>query len=157
MSKGTVEIRRLRFESLEGIVQEAERITAPGSTQLGGWTAAQNVQHVAKAMRLAVDGYGDFKPNIFLKLIGPLIKGFVLKLTIKPGQSAPGNLGDLIRPDDDVTNEQAMNELRAVVSDVGTRGWLPRNPVLGAMGPDQWLTFHCRHSELHFGHIVPAS
>lgn len=150
------ERRKLHIESLQDIIQEAERITAPGGQQLAQWTAAQNVQHVPLSLRLAVDGYGAFAPPPHMKILGRLLKGVFLRMKFKPGTKAPGNLGELVQPAADVTPEEAMQALRDVTADIATRGWISSNPVLGNMRADQWIQFHCRHAELHFGHIIPA-
>jgi hypothetical protein len=60
-------------------------------------------------------------------------------------------------PDEDVTWEQALSELRETIDKAKRDGMTHPSPVLGRMSNDDWVSLHCRHAELHFSFLHPAS
>ena len=48
--------RQVHFESLDDILADAERLTRGPVRQLGNWSVGQATSHLARTMKMAVDG-----------------------------------------------------------------------------------------------------
>src|SRR4051812_5485418 len=63
--------RPLKFDSLDQVMPEVDQLLEEGHTLGGNWTLAQICQHLAGAMRLAVEGAPVKSPWIVRRTIGP--------------------------------------------------------------------------------------
>jgi len=149
-----VESRRtLRYESLHDILRDAESFDGATVSAAGGWTPAQIVQHVAKTIRLSIDGT-EYRAPLVIRLLARLLKKRTLVSPMKPGFRMPKALQPLFMPDDDVTWEQAIAELRAEVERVERGAAMAQpSPAFGPMSPEEWEHLHCRHAEMHFSFL----
>jgi hypothetical protein len=152
MSKPTL-ARELHLTTLDDILAEAKRIAAqPDATSRGTWTPAQNIWHVGRFIKAGVEGYPAKVPFI-LKLIGPLLKKRFTTTGFSPGIKLPSQAADHMVAPADTTIEQAMDMFETAVQGAKDKGFLPKNPMMGKMTPQQWIDLHCRHAEMHFGLI----
>jgi len=84
-----VESRRtLRYESLHDILRDAESFDGATVSAAGGWTPAQIVQHVAKTIRLSIDGT-EYRAPLVIRLLARLLKKRTLVSPMKPGFRMP--------------------------------------------------------------------
>jgi len=148
--------RTLRFDSFDDILAEAHKIAAPGGAQAGEWTAAQNIAHVGIAIHNSVKGFPKFKIPLFFKVMGPLIGPRMLKKGLPTGIPIAPELQQSVIPPVDITPDQALSQLTEAIELAKADGMPARHPAFGNLTSEKWLTFHCRHAELHFGNIIPA-
>lgn len=81
--------RELNFGSLDGVVADAEKLVAsPNTKMLGNWPLSQLLTHLATAVNGSIDGT-TAKAPWFIRLLGPFLKGRVLKNKTSPGFKLP--------------------------------------------------------------------
>src|SRR5262245_24384098 len=77
--------RQLRFTTLDGILEEAERLCAADQVKaLGNWTLGQTLGHLANAMDMAIDG-ARFRLPWYIRLFTPLLRKRVLFKSMPAG------------------------------------------------------------------------
>lgn len=148
-------LRFARLEDIAGDVHELDR--GDGDVRASGnWTPGQIVHHVAKLMEMSIDGFPAPAP-LPIRLIGKLLRSSVLTKPMRAGFKIPGVLRDAAPPED-VTWNAAREYLDAMVARVeaGERMEQP-SPAFGPMVHEEWLQLHCRHAEMHFSFMHPAS
>ena len=152
-SSGSAQARRtLRFESLDDILHEIERIGAGSPTATGAWTPSQNIDHVRRLIRFSREG-GSIKVPLLFRLLGPMMKSKFLAATFNPGMKT----ADPFQPPRDITLADAVEAFRVEVGLASRPGAMSqRSPVLGKMTHEQWGTLHCRNAELHLGYVFPG-
>ena len=73
--------RRLRFESLDEVLADAENLAVLPTRQLGNWSLGQNLMHLATVYEKSIDGT-IFRPGwllrVFAKVFMPLWKRLYL-------------------------------------------------------------------------------
>lgn len=145
--------RELHLTTLDDMLAEARRIAAqPDAASRGTWTPAQNIWHVGRFIKAGVEGF-PAKVPLFLKIVGPLFKKRATTRGFNPGIKLPAQAAAHMVAPVDTTIEQAMDMFETSVQDAKDKGFLPKNPMLGKMTPQQWIDLHCRHAEMHFGLI----
>lgn len=153
----TVEGRRkLRFESLDEVLADAEQLAAGEVKMLGNWSLAQMFKHLAAALNSTIDG-SSFKPPFFVKLmVGLLMKKKFIYGAIPAGFSIPANAQAQFLPQDDVETEAALAELRAAVERVKSTDERANHPIFGKITREEADQFQMRHAEMHLSFAVPS-
>jgi hypothetical protein len=147
--------RTLRFESLDEIVTDVERLAACKELRsLGNWSPGQVLQHLATTMNGSIDGFPNFVPAPMKLLLRVFMKRRFLTKPMPPGFQLPKKAGTLhpraTKWDAALANfREAMRRLKSE-----TRR--SPHPAFGPMTADEWEKIHCRHSELHLSFLVPV-
>ena len=136
------------------ILSDAERFLPQTVRATGGWTPAQIVQHIADSIEHSIDGYGvrasdDVREKARARKPKLLADGF------PPGIQIPDEMSHLL-PDAGVSWNDALANLRRAVQRAESEPMAADHPFLGELTADEWLRFHCRHAELHFGFLQPG-
>lgn len=76
--------RKLRFDSLDDLLAEADRLAKCDVTMLGNWSLAQIFSHLAAGINSTMDG-STFKPPLWMRLMAPVMKTFMKKKFIHEG------------------------------------------------------------------------
>lgn len=148
--------RSLRFGRMSDIRADVEMLdAAPSIRTTGNWTAAQNVDHVAALIEGSLDGIPVRGP-LWMRMMGKLVRSSALNKPMRPGFKLPKAMREF-GPSEDVTWEQALGRLRAVVERIenGARMEEP-SPFLGELSHEEWEQLHCRHAELHLSFLHPG-
>lgn len=161
-TKRVTKRRELHFDSIADILRDVEQLAAVTSetgesiSADGNWTPAQIVEHVTFFIDWAIDGF-SFQAPLILRIIVKLFRGSILNKPMKPGIKLPANMR-IVLPDPDTTWDDAVAALRSAVARVeaGERMTQP-SPLLGAMSHEDWVKLNCRHAEMHFSFMHPAS
>jgi hypothetical protein len=149
--------RTLRFESLDEIAAEVERLAAAGEPRaLGNWSSGQVLQHLARAMNSSIDGFPNFVPWIVRVFLRVFMKRYFLTKPMAPGFALPPKGADLL-PTATTTWDDGLRSLRAAIARQRTESPGKPHPGLGPLTREEWEQFHCRHCELHLGFLVPAA
>lgn len=157
VDRKTVQRRRaLSFETLDDLVNDIDSLAEQGDVEaLANWTPAQIVEHVSLFIDMSVHGRPDIKAPWLARVLGPRIKGRLLRRPFKPGFNLPSSLKPF-EPPDDVTWDEAVAHLRQAINEAKEKGMAKPSPVFGEMTEDEWRTLHCRHAELHFSFLRPG-
>ena len=146
--------RKLRFASLNEVVDDAERlVAAPNAKTLGNWPLDQLLSHLAIAINGSIDGITG-KAHLAIRLAGPFLKGWVFKRGMSPGFRLPKNLEAVAFPPGS-SSEEALEKLRLAVQRTQSEKMTARHPVFGKLTHEEWLQFHLRHAELHLSFAIP--
>lgn len=148
-------LRQLRFNSLDDIAAEVERLAGYKELlALGNWSSGQVLQHLASTMDNSIDGFPNFVPapiklllRLFMKrrfLTKPMPAGF--KLPPKAEKMLPGP----------TTWDAALANFRRAMQRLKSEAKRSPHPAFGSMTTAEWEKIHCRHSELHLSFLVPS-
>jgi hypothetical protein len=159
MPADTIQRRALRFERVEDVLAEAERlVVAEREGQLllaGNWPLGLTLGHLATWANFAFDGYPPaVRAPLPVRMVLRLMRGRILSKGMMPGvriRGVPeGTVGLEPRAPD-----EGLAELRAALERLRSRAPKIENPAFGPLTHEQWIQLNLRHAELHLGHLVP--
>ncbi|MCC5787567.1 MAG: DUF1569 domain-containing protein [Phycisphaerales bacterium] len=153
--------RKLRFETTADLVRELDELEAAqrsrGVVSTGAWSPGQNLQHVARFYKAALDGFGFTLPAPVRFLFRLVLKPIALKRTIRGGLKIPAKARPALQPDEGASFEQGLADLRAQLGRINARERMQQpSPVLGPLSHEEWTELQLRHAELHLGKLRPA-
>jgi len=144
--------RQVRYSSLDELLAEAERLSAPDVQMPGNWTPGQIYEHLAKTMNSSIDGFSRLMPAPARWLLTLLMKHKFLKKGLPAGfKSTTEFIPDATSVDD------GLSSLRQAVSRQRNESVRAPHPGLGNITRDEWNDFHLRHAELHMSFLVDAA
>jgi hypothetical protein len=147
--------RTLHFSSLDGVLEEVDRLSSGNPPRASGnWTAGQVVEHVAKMIRFSTDGFPVPRAPLPIRLFGRLIRSRVLTRPTRAGFTPP-RMFRFMLPDEGVTWPDAVDHLRTAIKRARSNRMKQASPVFGRLTHEQWEEFHCRHAELHLSFLHP--
>jgi Protein of unknown function (DUF1569) len=144
--------RTLHFSSYDELLDEVRRLAARPTRHLGNWSLGQVCQHLAAAMNMAIDG-PPFRPGLLLRLVGPLLKKWLISRPLRPGFNFPKTATVLIPQNSDVAAGVAAVE--KAVARLQQNPQRKPHPVFGRMTREEWDQLQFRHAEMHLSFIVP--
>lgn len=160
-TKAVTDRRELTFNCLACVREDLDKIEAAHNAgtlrTVGNWTPGQIFQHCATFMRFALDGFPpDMKPPALVKWLAQLIWKKKTAEGAQPpaGIQLKGALSALV-PDDDVTFEEGLAEIRAVIARVQDNGerFSHDSPLFGTFTHEEWEHVQAAHCSLHFSFI----
>ena len=147
--------RALRFESLDDVVADAEKLAAsPTTKMLGNWPLERLLTHLTTAINGSIDGISARAPWV-VRLAAPLFKGSILNKGMTPGFNLPKKVEPSFYPAA-ASPQEALEKLRAAVARTHHERMTARHPFFGQLTHDEWTKLHLRHSELHLSFAVPS-
>lgn len=146
--------RQLRFESLDELAAEVDRLAAGPVRCLGNWSFGQICRHLAMVMNQSIDGV-PFRAPFPLGLIAPLFKSWFLNRGFPAGGRFPTKAKQYLEPGA-VDDAAGVSELRAAIARQNRETARQPSPFFGAMTLEDWTKLHLRHAELHLSFVVPA-
>ena len=156
----TVEIsrRKLRFDSLEEMLGDAERLAERPHRTTGNWTYGQILSHLAKGTDACFDGFGDFRAPWWARwFIAPFMKRKFLHETMRAGFQLPKD-ADRLMPTAEVSVPDALSHLRKSLDRFKTETPAAPHPFLGRLrNKDEYILLQLRHSELHMSFVHPVA
>lgn len=149
--------RHLRFDSLDQAMGEAERLASGSITTSGRYSLGQILDHLARALDLAI-GVG---PTLYIpwigRVIGRLIRGRIIKGPPRPGFKLPKKGQALLWSSENVTTEMGMQRLRAAYDRFRQVREYQPHPFFGKLTDEEHRQLQCRHFELHLGFVHPVA
>jgi hypothetical protein len=147
--------RNLRFTSLDEVVADAEKlVSSPDTKMLGNWPLGRLLTHLANSIDRSIDG-STFKAPWIVRLIGPFLKGRILKNGMSAGFNLPRQAEASLYPVVD-TPREGLEKYRAALGRLHDEKMTARHPVFGEVTPEEWRQFHLRHAELHLSFALPS-
>jgi hypothetical protein len=147
--------RKVTFGSFDEVLADAEKLSSsPNTRVLGNWPLSQLYTHLAAAMNGSIDGFSGQAPW-FIRLMGPLIKGRILRKGMSPGFKLPKEREAESYPPA-ASPQEALEKLRRAVGRAQTERMTARHPAFGTMTHEEWTKLHLRHAELHLSFAVPG-
>jgi len=80
--------RELHFTKLAESQVDADSLARGNVRQLGNWTLGTALAHLARTMKMSLDG-AHFRPPLTIRLFAPLIKKRLLRCPMSPGFKLP--------------------------------------------------------------------
>jgi hypothetical protein len=150
---GPVDSRRaLRFSSYQEMIDCARGLSEVPTRQLGNWSLGQICQHLAVAIDASIDG-APFKPAMWLRVFGPLVKKRYLTRPMHSGFQLPANATALIPGE--TSTADGIAALEKSIGRLAETSVRKPHAVFGKLTRDEWDQLQLRHAEMHLGFIVP--
>jgi hypothetical protein len=147
--------RKVRYDSYNDLLRDAERLAAGKVRPLGNWSYGQVLEHLSRAMNAAIDG-ADYQVSWFIRLVAKLFfKNRALKGPMPAGFKLPSNAAKALVPEQSIDNEAALAMLRQAVHRMTHDTHRAPNVVFGELSLDEWDKLHLRHAEMHMSFLVP--
>jgi hypothetical protein len=143
--------RAIRFDSLDDVVAEAERLLASGYERCGTWSLGAICDHLAITMKVAMDGKP--LPWVVRATIGRWVMGKIRTRTMAAGVKAP----KFLRPDVTVDDAEGVRRLRerAAIVKADPRAEI-LHPLFGRIDRATWTLAQLVHAEHHLSFLVPT-
>lgn len=150
--------RNLRYESLDDLLSDAERVTAEHVHAAGNWSVGQILQHLARTFDASIDGTDLRIPWIVRTGVRLLFnRKRLLTQPLRPGFRIPRKGEGQFLPDADVSPAEGLAALRTAVQRYRTESQRAEHPVFGQLTAEEWDQMHLRHAEMHMSFIVSDS
>lgn len=154
MSATTAQRRTLKFDSLDDVMPDVERLLA-GHVTVGKWTLGEICDHLATTMGRALDGFPKPAPWIVRRTIGPF---FLKKILKEGGLSSRINAPKVLMPRPGTDARAGAEALRAAIQRIkNAPDPPPENAFFGHMSKDQLLRLQTTHCAHHLSFAVPTS
>ena len=152
--------RKLRFQSLDAALAEAERLVAAEQEgrlrRAGNWPLGQTLGHLATWASFALNGYPpEVRAPLPVRMILRLMRNTILTKGMMPGVKVgrvPGGTVGL----EPMDAEEGLRRLRDAFARLRATAPTVQNPVFGRLTHEQWIQLNLRHAELHLGNQVPT-
>lgn len=152
------ERREIELRTLEDISAELDKIQAAHDagalSATGNWAPGQILEHVAKLMECAMDGFPGGAPAPVRWIITLLFKKKALRGGAPPAGFKIPKGADFLAPGEDTSFEQGMSRLRAIIARAqnGER-FTHDSPIFGKLTHEQWITLNAGHATLHLSFL----
>jgi len=146
--------RQIKFNTLDDILADVERLYQGKVRSLGNWSPGQNLKHLTILMIACLDGI-EVKVSFLTRIAVRLMKSRILTKPMSPGLQLPKAAAALLPVE--TSWEVGVQEIRAALLRMKTEVQRHAHPVLGTLTREQWDQLHCRHCELHLSFLVPET
>jgi Protein of unknown function (DUF1569) len=151
MATATTSRRKVRYESFEQIVSEAEQAVRNKSETTGNWSLGQILEHLAIANDKTIDGFG-FQAPLPIRMFGPFFKNRLLERGLTPGFQLSKKASTALVPGE-TDAQAALDHLRRSFERLQSESQRSAHPFLGAMTRDESNRLCLRHAELHMSFV----
>ena len=151
--------RQLKFETLDQVNDETQRLLNSGYTAVGHWNLAQVCGHLSDWMRFPMDGFPT--PGLPIRVVLWLMKVTVgrrqLKKVLADGFSAGlPTMPDTVKSPDAETDEQAVQKLADVIDRIQSHnGAFHPSPLYGHMTREDLVRLQLAHCAHHLSFLQP--
>jgi hypothetical protein len=147
--------RTLKFNSLDEILADIEKLNQGNRRTLGNWSDGQILKHLTVPMAWCLDG-AKLKAAWYMRLMGWMIKNRFLRSPMPPGFKLPKDFAEHLEAPP-TTWEDGLQVIRSTIARMKAEPQRFPSPFLGELTREQWDQLHCRHCELHLSFILPES
>lgn len=142
--------KKLRFKNIDQLQEFLPRLIDTRHQNLGKWTTAQILFHLAAAFEGSIEGIGVGFPSWVRSLLRPF-RWIVTRIKFPPWVPIP--IDKLFPPETAEFSEQYERLIKAIDRFVEYDEVHPDHPVLGKLTRSEWVGFHLRHCERHLSFI----
>jgi hypothetical protein len=143
--------RKVRYESFDQIVSDAERAVRHQAQTTGNWSLGQILEHLAIANEKTIDGFG-FQAPFPIRMVGPFFKNRVLERGLTPGFRLSRRAAAALVPDETDVGA-ALDHLRQSFKRLDTESKRSLHPFLGRLTLHESNRLCLRHAELHMSFV----
>ncbi len=147
--------RTVSYGTYTEFLADAEALAAGEVEAVGNWSLGQALKHLAGAFRGSLDGM-NFQAPLPMRIMLKFMKKKMLTKTLPAGFKFPPALAATVDPPENVSTEEALQEIREVCARLEAEPERARHPFLGDLTREEWDQFNLRHAELHMSFLKPA-
>lgn len=156
VDSGKVQGRRtVHYDSMDDLLEDAERLAKVKTRTLGNWSVGQIYKHLAASLGASIDGFPFNLPTPVQWLMRLTVKQRFLTKPLKPGFQMPTKVAKTMMPADGTSTEEGLAALRAAVERIKNTPTRATNAMFGTLTRAESDQFHLRHAEMHMSFIVP--
>jgi hypothetical protein len=152
MSTATASRRRVRYDSFDEFLADAQRAVRDQAGTTGKWSLGQILEHLAIGNEKSIDGFGFLAPLPVRMVAGIFLKKRLLARGLKPGFRLSKRAEQILVPDETDPND-ALDHLRRSVQRLQSETKRSPHPFLGRMALDESNRMNLRHAELHMSFV----
>ncbi len=141
--------RKVRYESLDELLADAQRLSKSKVRTLGNWSQGQIYEHVARSLDSSIDGAGFSLPAPVRWAMTLLMKRKFLKQTLPAGFKTSAEFTPA-----ETSVEQGLASLQTAIERQKQESERAPHPGFGNIGREGWNDFNLRHSEMHMSFLV---
>lgn len=149
--------RALRFETVDDVLAEVERLVAAEREgwlrRTGNWTLGQTLGHLAAWIDYAYEGY-PFRVPWFIRFFVRMRMRRYLRRGLDRGVRIPGVAGGTYGIEE-LSTEEGERRLRAALERLRSEPARYDSPVFYPLSEEDRLALNLRHAELHLGFLHP--
>lgn len=146
--------RDVRYNSLDELAADAERLLAGGYTRLGNWNLGTMCTHLARSLQTGLDGW-PIKINFLVRFVARrLYKDKALR-KLKPGFKLPKKAASLAPHIEE--DRLGVEELQATIARWKRESQRHAHAFFGHLTDDEWNQLMLRHAEMHMSFLVPKA
>jgi hypothetical protein len=145
--------RSLRFESVDELLAEVERLRQAGYTKLGEWELPQMMDHIARQMTLLLEPGGPRVPWALQWIARRVIHRMAVRKKYLPFKA---RAAEQLKPSPDATDASAYASLVAAVDRLRSlKGDLIDTHTFGTMSRHDYIQMQLVHAAHHLGFLIP--
>ena len=144
--------REVRYNSMDEMLADAERLATSEVRTLGNWSQGQIYEHVARGLDTSIDGVDFSLPAPVRWMLSLLMKRKFIYDSLPAGFKATGKVVP-----DETSTELGLESLRKAVERQKNESSRIKHPAFGNITREEWDQFNLRHAELHMSFIVDSS
>ena len=153
MATATPPRRRVRYTTLDEVVDDAARAVRANSATTGKWSLGQILEHLAIANDKMIDGFG-FQAPLPIRTVGRyFLKKRLLVKGLTPGFNLNPRAAAVLVPDE-IDATAALEHLRQSTERLKTEQKRSAHPFLGPLSVDECTQLCLRHAELHMSFVT---
>ena len=147
--------RKIRYNSLDDFLADAERVAAGPTKTVGNWSVGQILKHLGDTSNFAIDP-APFKPPWLVRIIlRTFLKRQFLEKPMPAGFNLPKRVEAELVAAPTVTTEEGIESVRRVVARLKSTSQRVPHSIFGHLSNEEWEQFLLRHAELHMSFAVP--
>ncbi len=148
--------RKLRFNSLAEALAEAESLVSHPCHTVGNWTLGQNLDHLARTVRIGFEGPHILAPWFVRTFVAPFMRKSFISGSMYAGFQFTPQMA-AYRPEDSAIAKAALSELRTQFARLEREAPAVPHPFLGKLSHEEWIGVNLRHCELHLSFLIPEA
>ncbi len=148
--------RSVRYQTLQDLVEDAERLGAGEVKTLGNRSFEEILSHLALVMNGCIDSRGDhIRFPLHIRVLARVLRGYIFSRGLTPGRQLSADADRRLWPQGKDMPD-ALEDLRQAIRRLEAETKRGAHPAFGKLNVSQWNQFHLRHAELHMSFVVPA-
>lgn len=141
--------RQVRYESLDDLLNDAQRLSTIELRTLGNWSQGQIYQHLSMSLNASIDGFSFAFPVPVRWLMSVLMKKRFLKKELPPGFKSKANYVPK-----ETSTAEGLAALQKSIERQKQETRRAAHPGFGDLTLEEWNDFNLRHAEMHMSFLA---